>query len=309
MLRFAVIGAGGVGGYFGGRLAAAGHDVTFVARGAHLEALRRDGLAVSSVAGDFTVDPVRATTDPGGVGEVDAVLLAVKTWQVRPAAEAAKPLVGKETAVITLQNGVDAPGEAAEVVGRRAVLPGIAKVIAFLERPGRVRHSGGPGSMLFAEWDNRHTARVARIREAVAASGIPTAEPEEIWAELWAKLLFVVPLGGLGAVADVPFGVLRERPGMRRLLRDAMTEIEQVASARGVTLPDGVVDATMAFVDAQPADGTTSLHRDIRDGRRSELDAWTGAVVRLGESAGVPTPINRFCLELLKLRLGSPHPA
>jgi len=301
-MKIAVIGAGGVGGYFGGKLTAAGHEVGFVARGAHLKALERDGLAVASVAGDFTVSPVRVTADPGEIGEVDAVLLAVKTWQLEAAAESAKPLVGKETAVITVQNGVEAPDQAARILGREAILPGIAKVIAFVEGPGRIRHAGGHGSLTFAEWDNQPSPRVERFREALQESGIVTVRPRDIWAELWAKFLFVAPLGGLGAVTDAPFGVLRERPGLRRLLEAAMTEVEQLAKAMGVHLPDDVVAKTMAFVDEQPADGTSSLHRDLRSGRPSELDAWTGAIVRLGAQTGTPTPVNGFCYEILSVR-------
>ncbi len=301
-VKLAVIGAGGVGGYFGGRLAAAGYDVTFLARGAHLVALLRDGLAVASVSGSFRVSPCRATDDPQRIGEVDAVLLAVKTWQLPSAIEAVNPLLGKETAVVTLQNGVEAPGQVADAIGRDAVMPGIAKVIAFLDGPGRVSHVGGPGSLVCAEWDNEPTARVQRLRAAFADSGIATSEPADIWVELWAKFLFVVPFGGLGAVTDAPFGVLRERPGTRDLLAAGMSEIEDVARAHGIALPPDIVAATMEFLDKQPSLGTSSLHRDIRDGLPSELDAWTGAVVRLGERTGTATPVHRVLYEILSLR-------
>lgn len=293
-----MVGAGGVGGFFGGRLAAAGHDVSFVARGEHLEAMRRNGLAVSSVHGDFTVSPVRATADAGELGEADAVLLAVKTWQLEAAAEAVKPLVGKETAVVTLQNGVDAPRQAAGILGREAVVPGIAKVLAFIDRPGHIRHLGA-GALAFAEWDNTPTPRVERLRAALEEAGLVAERPRDIWTALWAKFLFVAPLGGLGAVADAPFGPLRDRPGLRSLLGQAMTEVRDIARANGIKLADDAVAKTLAVVDEQPADGTTSLHRDLRAGRPSELDAWTGAIVRLGEEAGVPTPVNGFCYEVL----------
>ena len=300
-MRITVVGAGGVGGFFGGRLAAAGHEVSFVARGEHLEAMRRDGLAVSSVHGDFTVDPVRATADARDLGEAgpaDAILLAVKTWQLQAAAGTVKPLVGKETAVITLQNGVDAPQQVAAILGRAAVVPGIAKVLAFIEKPGHIQHMGA-GALAFAEWDNSPSPRVERLRVALEEAGLVAERPRDIWSALWAKFLFVAPLGGLGAVADAPFGPLRERPGLRGLLEQAMTEVRDIARANAVHLPDDVVAKTLAVVDEQPADGTTSLHRDLRSGRPSELDAWTGAIVRLGEQAGVPTPVNGFCYEVL----------
>jgi 2-dehydropantoate 2-reductase len=301
-MKVAVIGVGGTGGYFGGRLAANGHEVSFVARGANLDALRRDGLAVESVVGDFSVAPVRATGDPRDVGEVDFVLLCVKTWQLAPAIAALAPLVGERTAIVTLQNGVDAPAEVAATFGQGAVLPGIAKIFANLNGPGRVSHAGGPASLMFAEWDNRPTARVERLRAALTDAGVATAAPEDIWAELWAKFLFVVPFGGLGAAADAPAGVLRSRPGTKRLLADAMSEIESVGRANGIRLPDDIVQTTMEFLDQQPAASTTSLQRDILSGNPSELDSWTGAVVRLGVLSQTPTPIHRVLYELLSLK-------
>ncbi|MFC7478952.1 ketopantoate reductase family protein [Luedemannella flava] len=201
-MKIAVIGAGGVGGYFGGRLAAAGHDVAFVARGAHLDALLRDGLIVTSVAGDLAVRPVQATGDTREIGEVDAVLLGVKTWQLADAVAALPPLLGADTAVVSLQNGVEAPAEVAAVVGKTAVLPGIAKIFAWIEGAGRIRHAGGAASLAFAEWDNRPSERVRRLRAAFAdaGAGVTIVEPADIWAELWEKFLFVVSFGGLGAV-------------------------------------------------------------------------------------------------------------
>jgi 2-dehydropantoate 2-reductase len=301
-MKVAVIGAGGTGGYFGGRLAAGGHEVTFLARGAQLEALRRDGLAVDSVDGDFSLAPVWATDDTREVGAVDAVLLCVKTWQLGPAIAALPPLIGAGTAVVTVQNGVEAPAEVAEAVGRDVVLPGIARIFASVDGPGRVRHVGGPASLTFAEWDNRSTARVERTRTALRECAVPSDVPDDIWVELWAKFLFVVPLGGVGAAAGLPVGVLRSRPGTRRLLTEAMQEIESVARARGVRLASDVVPATMAFLDQQPAGGTSSLQRDILSGKRSELDAWTGAVVRLGEQTGTATPVNRVLYDVLSAR-------
>ena len=307
-MRIAVLGTGGIGGYFGGRLASAGHDVTFVARGAHLEAIRDRGLQVASVAGDFTVHPASATDDPTTVGAVDAVLLAVKTWQMPPVLETLPSLVGPATAVVTTQNGVEAPDQVAAVVGRGAVLPGIAKIFAFIDGPGRITHAGGPASLAFDEWDaaggasGHPSERVQRLRDAVAASGAASPVPDDIWAELWSKMLMVVPFGGLGAALAATLGELRENPARRALLRDAMCEVEALARARGIRLPEKVVDGTMAFVDDQPADATTSLQRDLLEGRPSELDAWTGAVVRLATESGVDVPLHRLLLEVLRTR-------
>lgn len=306
-MKVAVVGAGGIGGYFGGRLAAAGQDVRFIARGRHLEALRRDGLTVEGPAGGsggFSVSAkaLRATDDPAGIGPVDFVLLAVKTWQLPAALSLLKPLAGDGTAVLTTQNGVGAPAEVAEAFGRESVLPGSAKIITYLAGPGRIRHVGGLGSLTFGEWDNRPSARVEKLRQALDGAGVTAVVPKDIWAELWAKFLFVAPFGGLGAVTGAPIGALRGRPGTRRLLADAMTEIQRVALAAGTTLPADIVAGTLAFVDAQPAEGTSSLQRDIAAGLPSELEAWTGEVVRLGARHGVATPVNGLLYEVLSLR-------
>ncbi|MCP3819188.1 2-dehydropantoate 2-reductase [Streptomyces sp. A3M-1-3] len=304
-MKVAVVGAGGIGGYFGGRLAVAGgHEVRFVARGRHLAALRRDGLTVDGPSGSFSVPPedLRATEDPGDIGAVDFVLLGVKTWQLPSAIGLLKPLTGAGTAVVTTQNGVETPVEVAEAVGREAVVPGSAKIITYLEGPGRVRHIGGLGSLTFGEWDNRPSERVEGLRQALDEAGVAAVVPQDIWAELWAKFLFVAPLGGVGAATDAPIGALRSRPGTRRLLADAMAEIQQVAQASGIALPDDIVARTLDFVDQQPAEGTSSLQRDIGAGKASELEAWTGSVVRLGARSGTPTPVNGFLYEVLSLR-------
>ena len=311
-MRIAVLGTGGIGGYFGGRLAASGHDVTFVARGDHLEAIRDSGLVVTSVAGDFTVEPAHATDDVTSIGVVDAVLLAVKTWQLPPVLELLPSLIGEGTAVVTTQNGVEAPDQVAAVVGRGAVLPGIAKIFAYIDGPGRVTHAGGPASLAFDEWSRGPGApseRVARLREAVTASGAVSPVPDDIWAELWSKMLFVVPFGGLGAALDATIGELRGVPSRRGLLQDAMREVETLARARGIRLPESVVAGTMAFVDDQPAGATTSLQRDLLEGRPSEIDAWTGAVVRLAAAEGVDAPLHRLLLEVLTRRHPEALPA
>ncbi|MEV0154219.1 2-dehydropantoate 2-reductase [Micromonospora sp. NPDC050686] len=303
-MRFVVVGAGGIGGWLGARLAAAGHEVALVARGAHLAALRADGLHLHSPAGDVVVRPVQASDDAAALGPADVVLLAVKTWQLPALLPALGPLIGPGTAVLTTQNGVEAPHQVARAYGRDAVLPGTAKIFAEIEAPGRIRHVGGPGLLTYGEWDDRRTDRVERLREALTGAGVAALVPDDIWAELWTKFLFVVPLGGLSAATGATTGVLRSRPGTRALLAELMGEIQAVAAAHGVVLPADVVAATLAFLDQQPAAGRTSLHRDIHSGRPSELDAWTGAVVRLAAATGTPAPRHAMLYELLAARLG-----
>lgn len=293
-MRIAVFGAGGAGGYFGARLARAGEEVVWIARGQQLEALRTRGLRVESIDGDFTLGPVEASDDPGQFRPVDAVLLGVKAWQVTDAARAMRPLIAEGTCVVPLQNGVEASDELRAVLGDRPVLGGVAKVFSFLVGPGHLRRPGGPATVVLGELDNRPSERVRRLAECLRRAGLGAEVPADIEVALWEKFLFVASGGGLGAVTRAPIGIVRSVPETRALLEAAMEEIRAVARARGVGLPDDVVPRTMAFVDTLPAAGTASLQRDLAAGRPSELEWWSGAVARLGAEAGVATPIHAF---------------
>jgi 2-dehydropantoate 2-reductase len=293
-MRIAVYGTGGAGGHFGARLAKAGQDVVFIARGDHLEAIRKNGLAVETDAGEILVRPANATDDPAQAGPVDVVLLGVKTWQVEDAARGMAPMLGPDTFVVPLQNGVEAAGELVGVLGPGRVVGGLCATFSWISAPGRIRSLGQVHSLRFGELDRRPSARTERLRETFERAGVRATIPPDIHASLWEKFLFVVPFGGVGAVTRVPIGVLRALPETRRLLQRAMEEIHAVGRARGVALPDGAVEKGMAFLDGLDPSGTTSLHRDITTGRPSELEAWNGAVVRLGREAGVPTPTNEF---------------
>lgn len=302
----AVFGSGAVGGYFGGRLAQAGEDVAFIARGRHLDAIRRDGLRITSGSADFTVRPGLATDDPAAVGPVDAVLLAVKTWQVVDAAKSMAPLIGPDTFVVPLQNGVEAPGQLRAALGETRALGGLCRIISYVTVPGHIQHAGVAPYVAFGELDGRRSERVERLRAAFAgAEGITAEVPADILAAMWRKFLLIAPWSGLGALTRAPVGVLRSRPETRPLLGRALAEVQAVAQALGVALPAAAVGETLAFIDTLPPEGTTSMQRDIADGRPSELDAQSGAVVRLGEAAGVDVPVHRFaydCLMPLELR-------
>lgn len=291
-MRIAIFGAGGAGGYFGARLAAAGEEVVFIARGDHLRRILAGGLRVDSVDGDFVVRPAGATDDPAQAGTVDVVLVGVKAWQVPDAAQAMRPMIGPETFVVPLQNGVESPERLAAVLGRDRVLGGLARVLSFIVEPGRIRHLGGPAEIAFGELDHRPSARAQRLREVLSRAGLAARIPEDIHVALWEKFLFIVPIGGLGAVARAPLGILREVPETRRMLGQGMREILDVAHGRKIPLPRETVARTMAFVDTLPPAATMSMQRDIAAGRPSELDAWNGAVVRLGRQVGVPTPLH-----------------
>lgn len=294
-MQIAVFGAGGVGGYFGGRLAQAGEAVTFIARGEHLRAIRERGLRVDSLLGDFVIQPARATDSPAEVGPVDAVLLGVKAWQVREAAEAMRPLIGPATFVAPLQNGVEAPDELAAVLGREHVLGGFCRIIALIAGPGHIRHAGGQPYIAFGELDNQRSERVERLRAAFSrAAGLTVDVPADIRAAMWEKFLTIASFSGVGAVTRAPIGVIRSVPETREMMVGVMREIIAVANARGIPLGEDAVQRALTFRDSLPSDSTASMQRDIMEGRPSELEWQNGAVVRLGREVGVETPLNAF---------------
>jgi 2-dehydropantoate 2-reductase len=293
-MRIAIFGTGGAGGYFGAQLARAGEDVTFIARGEHLKAIRKQGLTVETPRGEIVIHPARATDDPAQVGVVDVVLVGVKSWQVLEAAHAIRPLMGPATFAVPLQNGVEAASQLASVFGVDHVLGGLCGTLSWLTGPGRIRSIGEVHFVKIGELDNRASERAERLRAAFERAGVNVEVPSDIHQALWEKFLFVVSLGGLGAVARAPVGVIRTLPETRRMLKQSMQEILAVARARQVPLDDTVVADKLAFVDSLAPDGTTSLQRDIAEGKPSELEAWNGAVVRLGREAGVSTPLHEF---------------
>jgi len=294
-MRIVVFGAGAVGGYFGGRLAQAGEEVVFIARGEHLAALRRHGLRVESIKGDFVVRPVQATDDPGEVvGAVDVVLVGVKAWQVAEAAQAMRPLIGPQTFIVPLQNGVEAPDQLAAALGAGHVLGGLCKIICSRVGPGHVRHEGIEPYVAFGELDNRPSERVERLRRAFEGAGVTAEVPPDIGVALWEKFLFIISFGGVGAVTRAPVGVLRGLPETRRMLEEAMAEVLAVAQARGIDLPEETIARTMALIDGLPPGGTASMQRDIMAGRPSELESQNGALVRLGREAAMATPLHAF---------------
>ena len=293
-MRVAVFGTGGVGGYFGGKLAQAGEEVIFLARGGHLEAIRKNGLQVESILGDFTVHPAQATSDPVKAGPVDVVLLGVKAWQVSDAAAAMRPLLRSDTIVIPLQNGVGAPAQLSAVLGPQGVLGGLCKISALVAAPGVIRHLALEPYIAFGELDGRPNALAHNLCEAFLRSGVRAEVPADIQAAMWEKFLFIAAFSGLSAVTRSAVGALRSQPELWSMLERAMEEIYCVARARQINLPQDVVARTLAFVQGLPAGATPSMTRDVLEGKRSELDYQNGAVVRMGLEAGIPVPVNTF---------------
>jgi 2-dehydropantoate 2-reductase len=298
-MRIAVFGTGGAGGYFGARLAQAGEEVVFIARGPHLQAIRERGLRVDTEKGTLVV-PAHATDDPREIGSVDVVLVGVKAWQVSEAALALQPLVGANTVVVPLQNGVEAVAQLASVLGEAPVIGGLCGTVSFIVAPGHIRSIGDRNFIRFGELHGEPSDRTDRLRQAFVRAGVAVEIPTDITAALWEKFLFVVAWGGVGSVARAPIGVLRGVPETRRLLEQAMGEIFEVARARQVALAAKLVDRSMSFIDSLSPDATTSLQRDLAAGKPSELEAWNGAVVRLGREVDVATPLHSFIYSSLR---------
>lgn len=293
-MRIAVFGTGGVGGYFGARLAKSGEEVIFIARGEHLRAIQTSGLRVDSIQGDFVIRPAQASADPAQVGPVDAVLVGVKAWQVPEAAEAIRPMAGPQTCVLPLQNGVEAPEQLAKVLGAEAVLGGLCQISAHVAGPGHIRHVGIDPLVAFGELDGRVTERVNCLRQAFERAGVNVQVPADINVAMWVKFLFIAAVSGVGAVTRFPIGVFRSIPETRRLLVQTLEEIALVGRSRGVALPEDAVAQRLAFIDSIAPEVTASMVRDILAGRPSELEAQNGAVVRMAAEAGLDVPANRF---------------
>ena len=298
-MRIAIYGAGGLGGFYGARLACAGNDVAFIARGGHLAAMRERGLRVSSVLGDMHVPEPVATDDPADVGPVDLVLVAVKTWQIPEVAAAMEPLLGEHTVVLPFLNGVEASDELGAVVGAERVLGGLSKVFSKIEAPGVIHHFTPNVFVAFGELDGADTERVRALRDMFSAADVESEVSPAIRVELWKKLLLVSSWAGLGALARSPMGVMREQPGTRALVDRSMDEGLAVARATGHAIDAAYKDEMWAFYRGMPAEATASMQRDIMDGRPSELDAWNGAICRFGARAGVETPVHSFAYHTL----------
>jgi 2-dehydropantoate 2-reductase len=299
-MRIAIFGTGGVGGYFGGRLAQAGEDVTFIARGEHLRAIQTSGLKVDSVNGDFVISPAKATNNVSEIGEVDLVIAGVKAWQVPEAAREMKPLVGSNTTVLPLQNGVDAVPQLASELGADRVIGGLCKIVSFVVEPGHIRHAGFTPSITIGEVDNERTHRIATIEQLFSRAGVETTIAPDIQVALWMKFLFIASFSGVGAIANALAGKLRTDPELRSQMLRAMEEIHGVARARGINLPENAIDTVMAGVNALPEDATSSMQRDIAAGKPSELESQNGAVVRMAHERGIKVPTHEFIYETLR---------
>ncbi len=299
-LKIAVMGAGAVGGYFGARLAAGGTDVAFIARGAHLRAIRENGLQVRSPLGDVTIDPAKATDDPGEVGPVDIVLLMVKLYDVAAAAERIRPMLEPGTGVVALQNGVDAPDILGNAIGRGHVLAGSVYIPAMIGEPGVIAHGGDFAKAVFGELDGDRSARAETLLRAFRDAGVDAEITDDVEATLWTKFVLLSAVSATNAITRGPTRPVLQDPDMRRMFTDALRETEAVARARGVTLDADIVARQLAMAEAFPADVKASLLQDLEAGKRLEVEYLSGTVSRLGAEHGVATPVHSTIYAALK---------
>jgi 2-dehydropantoate 2-reductase len=300
-MRIVIMGAGGLGGYFGARLAAAGNDVAFVARGAHLAAIREHGLRVQSALGDLHLRDVTATDDPTTLQPADIVIVGVKLWDLETAAKAVKPLLRTGTGVVSFQNGVSKDDVLARILGREAVIGGIAQIGVVIASPGVIAHTGTMARLAFGELDNSRSPRVEAFHAACKAAGIDADIAADMQLATWQKFGILVPMSACTSSMRSTIGPIRANPRTRAFFRDVMGEVVAVARASGVELGSDFIDKRMAMVEAMPDKFTASMQGDLARGNRLELPWLSGAVVELGEKLGVPTPLNRAVRDMLEL--------
>lgn len=304
-MRIAMMGSGGVGGYFGGRMAANGCDVTFIARGTHLDAIRRHGLRIDSRdMGDTIVDPAQATADPAEVGIVDYVIVGVKLWDTESAARTIQPMVGSETTVLSLQNGVECDDILAQVLGDAPLIGGVAFIASSIGEPGVINHIGTMQRVVMGERAGGTSPRVAALHEAMSQAGIVAEISDDIDRTIWEKFVFLVGLSATTTLMRTTLGPIREDPDRRAFLLNVMRETVAVGRSKGVDLPADYAEGRLDFADRLPADMTSSMHHDLERGNPLEVAWLSGAVARFGRDFGVPTPVNQTVFAALK-----PHAA
>jgi 2-dehydropantoate 2-reductase len=298
-VRVALLGAGGIGGYLGARLAQAGEDVTFIARGAHLEAMLRDGLRLKSPNGDVHVRNVRATSDPASVGRVDVLVVGVKLWDLETAVRSALPAIGPATTVVSFQNGIEKEAILGTIAGAEHVIGGAAYISTEIESPGVILHKGTLERFIIGELDGRASDRVAALHAACTNAGIKIEVSDNVERSIWEKFVFLASHAALTTLLRLPIGPIRENPQSRSLLTDALREVIALARAKGIALAPDFLEERLAFIDRQPGTTRASMAVDLERGNRLEVDWLSGAVVRLGRELGVETPVHRVAADAL----------
>lgn len=299
-MKIAVIGSGGVGGYFGGRLAAAGEDVTFLARGAHLDAMKKNGLRILSALGDQQLPSVKATNDPAAVGKVDLVIIAVKLWATEEAVQSAKGMMGPDSVAVSFQNGVVAIDTLSAGLGKDRVMGGVSNIAALIEEPGVIRHNGTMANLFFGELDGKPSPRALAFQAACAKAGIKHELVPDINRAIWEKFVRLVTLSAMTSLMRLPVGPIRTDPDTRALMQQVMEEVVAVGRAKAVNFDADIVASQMRVIDGYPPAMVASMCGDLRRGNRLELPWLSGHVAKLGRERGIPTPANEFVYAALK---------
>ena len=297
-MNIVVFGAGAVGGYFGGKLAQAGYDVTFIARGKHLEAIKNKGLQIKSINGDFVVHP-KITDDVSTIKNPDLIILGVKSYQIVDVAKQLKLVINKNTMVLPLQNGADNADKLRSVLDEQNVLAGLCKIVSKVEASGIINHFAYEPEVVFGEYDNTKTERVKHIKAIFDKAGFNNAIAEDIHLDIWKKFLFIATVSGVGALTRSVFGVMREDDNIRQILRQTANEIVAIANAKGIKLENSHVKMVMKVVDNLDYNTTASMQRDVMAGRPSELENFNGYIVKMGREFHISTPVNAFTYHCL----------
>jgi 2-dehydropantoate 2-reductase len=299
-MKIAIIGSGGVGGYFGARLAASGQDIIFVARSAHLDAMKKNGLRVVSALGDLHLPKVKATGDTKIIGPVDVVVIAVKLWSTEEAAQSAKPLIGPNTVAVSFQNGVVAVDTLLPILGKEHVMGGVANIAALIEEAGVIRHNGTMANLFFGELDGKPSDRSQAFCEACKKANINTELVADVHFAIWEKFTRLVTMSAMTALTRLPIGPLRGDPDTRELMTQVMSEVVAIGRAKGAKFPPSIVEEQMVKIDSYPEGMVASMYGDLRRGNRLELPWLSGTVAKLGDELGIPTPANHFVYAALK---------
>ncbi|HEY9185334.1 MAG TPA: 2-dehydropantoate 2-reductase [Salegentibacter sp.] len=298
-MKILIFGIGGVGGYFGGKLANAGFDVTMIARGKHLEAIKENGLEVESINGNFTVRPKLATDKLAEVSIPDLVLLGVKSWQIQEVANKLKPIISAETMVLPLQNGANNVEKLLEILPAKNVLAGLCHIVSFVEKPGKIKHASFDPRITFGEIDNSNSDRIQQLKSVFDKAEITNFNPENIQLEIWKKFLFITTISGLGGLTRVSIDKIRESEYLYELIQKTAQEIKAVANAKGILLAEEHLEKAFEIIKNQPAGTTASTQRDIMAGRPSELENFNGYVVKEAKKLNISTPVNKMIYECL----------
>lgn len=298
-MKIVVYGIGGVGGYFGGKIAQTPNEVVFIARGEHLKKIQKDGLQVKSIDGDFVAKPTMATNNVDDAGKADLIIIGTKSWQVEDTAKNIKSLLHDNTLVLPLQNGAENEEKLMKVIDKKHVLAGLCRIYSKVDAPGVINHFAHPPEIVFGELDNSKSERIKEVDKVFKSAGFISTIPEDIHVEIWNKFMFIATVSGIGGLTRVPIREMADDDYLNNIMRQTADEIYRVGKAKGVNLHDNIVNKTMEFIEGQPAGSTASTQRDIMECYPSELENFNGYIVREGKKLGIETPVNEFIYRCL----------